>query len=95
MGGKGGHDEWGGVGAKRYATRFSSMPALESEALSFVRYDPKERTLFASFRGRKRRAYVYDGVPQKEYDALMTADSKGAWFNAHIRDRYPFREVTP
>ncbi|HTT96410.1 MAG TPA: KTSC domain-containing protein [Rhizomicrobium sp.] len=69
------------------------MPALDSEALSFVRYDPKERTLFASFRGRRHRSYVYDGVPPEEYEALMAAASKGAWFNAHIRDRYPFREV--
>jgi hypothetical protein len=38
-------------------------------------------------------AYVYDGVTQEDYDALMAAPSKGAWFNAHIRDRYPFREV--
>ena len=69
------------------------MPALDSEALSFVRYDAKEQTLFASFRGRKHRNYVYDGVPQKEYDTLMATSSKGAWFNAHIRDCYPFREV--
>ncbi|HWA92033.1 MAG TPA: KTSC domain-containing protein [Rhizomicrobium sp.] len=68
------------------------MPALESDALSYVRYDAKARTLFATFRGR-RRSYVYDGVPPKTYEALMAAPSKGAWFNAHIRDRYPFREV--
>ena len=69
------------------------MPALDSDALSYVRYDAKARTLFASFKGRRRRAYVYDGVTQADYDALMAAESKGAWFNAHIRDRYPFREV--
>jgi hypothetical protein len=69
------------------------MPALDSEALSYVRYDPKAQTLFAAFRGRRRRKYVYEGVPPNEYEALMAAESKGAWFNAHIRDRYPFREV--
>lgn len=69
------------------------MPALASDALSFVRYDETSRTLFAVFRGRRRRSYVYDGVPPEEYEALMRAESKGAWFNAHIRDRYPFREV--
>jgi hypothetical protein len=69
------------------------MPALDSEALCYVRYDPKARTLFTSFRGRRRRNYVYDGVPPEDYAALMAAESKGAWFNAHIRDCYPFREV--
>jgi hypothetical protein len=69
------------------------MPALDSEALSFVRYDQKTRTLFAAFRGRKRRHYIYENVPPREYSQLMAAKSKGAWFNAHIRDHYPFREV--
>ena len=69
------------------------MPALDSDALAFVRYDETARTLFASFRGRRRRSYVYEGVSPQEYSALMAAPSKGAWFNAHIRDRHPFREV--
>jgi KTSC domain len=53
----------------------------------------RKRTLFAAFRGRRRRNYVYDGVPPEDYAALMAAESKGAWFNIHIRARYPFREV--
>jgi hypothetical protein len=69
------------------------MPELDSDALAFVRYDEKSRTLFASFRGRRRRNYVYEGVSAREYAALMAAPSKGAWFNAHIRGSHPFREV--
>jgi len=69
------------------------MPALDSEALSFVRYDEKKRELFAIFRGHKSRRYVYEGVSPEEYAALMRADSQGAWFNTHIRDRHKFREV--
>lgn len=70
------------------------MPALDSDALSYVRYDAKARTLFAAFRGRRRRAYVYEGVAPEEYEALMAAPSRGAWFNAHIRDHHPFHEIT-
>jgi KTSC domain len=70
------------------------MPALDSDALTFVRYDEKTRTLFASFRGPRGRNYVYEGVPPEDYAALMAAPSKGAWFNAHIRDRYRFRKIT-
>ena len=69
------------------------MPALDSDALAFVRYDARSRTLFATFHGERRRSYIYEGVTPEEYKALMAAPSKGAWFNAHIRDSHPFREV--
>lgn len=69
------------------------MPELDSDALSFVRYDARSQTLFATFRGRQRRSYIYEGVTPQEYKALMAADSKGAWFNTHIRHSHPFREV--
>ena len=69
------------------------MPALDSEALSFVRYDEKKRELFAIFRGHKSRRYIYEGVSPEEYAALMQADSQGVWFNTHIRDRHKFREI--
>ena len=38
------------------------MPALDSEALSYVRYDETARTLFAAFRGGRTRRYVYEDV---------------------------------
>jgi hypothetical protein len=69
------------------------MPALDSDALVFVRYDARSRTLFVTFRGERRRSYIYQDVAPEEYKALMAAESKGAWFNAHIRDAHPFREV--
>ena len=69
------------------------MPVLDSTALAAVSYDETARTLRATFRDN-RRTYVYEGVPREEYAALMAAESRGAWFNAHIRDRYRFREVS-
>ncbi len=36
---------------------------------------------------------VYDDVDAEEYAALMAAGSKGAWFNAHIRDTHRFHEA--
>jgi hypothetical protein len=68
------------------------MPALESSALSYIRYDEKRRTLFVVFRETWRK-YVYEDVSADEYAALMAAESKGAWFNAHIRDSHRFREA--
>lgn len=69
------------------------MPAVDSDALAFVRYDSRSQTLFATFRGERRRSYIYKDVSPEEYRALMAAPSKGAWFNANIRDSHPFREV--
>jgi hypothetical protein len=68
------------------------MPALESSALSYIRYDEQRRTLFVVFRETWRK-YVYEDVSADEYAALMAAESKGAWFNAHIRDSHRFREA--
>ncbi len=68
------------------------MPVLDSEALIAVHYDADARELRATFRPRGR-TYVYRDVPREVYDALLAADSRGAFFNAHIRDAYAFREV--
>jgi len=39
------------------------------------------------------RRYVYLDVPEAEAQALRGAFAKGRYFNAHIRDRYRFREI--
>lgn len=38
------------------------------------------------------RVYVYSLVPPDVAAAFRAAFSKGAFFNDHIRDRYPFRK---
>lgn len=68
------------------------MPVIDSEALIAVHYDDKCRELRATFRPRAR-TYVYRDVPREVYDALLAAESRGAFFNAHIRDAYAFREI--
>ena len=39
------------------------------------------------------RRYVYSGVPAEEVERMRSAFAKGSYFNRHIRDRYPFREL--
>ena len=68
------------------------MPALDSEALSAVHYDFGRRTLRATFRG-SGRTYDYFNVSPQEYTEFLEAKSKGAWFNARIRDHHRFAEV--
>jgi hypothetical protein len=68
------------------------MPALDSTALLAVHYDPGRNILRATFRD-SRRTYEYLEVTPGEYAQFLKARSKGAWFNARIRDRHRFREV--
>lgn len=39
------------------------------------------------------RRYVYSDVPPDEAERLRSAFAKGVYFNKHIRDRYPYREL--
>jgi hypothetical protein len=67
------------------------MPVLDSTVLLAVHYDAGRERLRATFR-ESGRTYLYENVPAEVYAALLAAPSAGAYFNAHIRDRYPFRE---
>ena len=68
------------------------MPALDSSALLAVHYDCGRKVLRATFRD-SQRTYDYFEVTPREYAEFLEARSKGAWFNAHIRDHHHFVEV--
>jgi hypothetical protein len=68
------------------------MPYVQSSALEQVSYDGAAHTLCATFR-ETGRTYVYQDVPEEIYDGLIFADSLGGYFNAHIRDHFPYREI--
>jgi hypothetical protein len=62
---------------------------------SFIRrfsYDAARRELHVEF--VTGRFYIYFDVPEDEVEAFGAADSRGRYFNFHIRDIYRFREVT-
>jgi hypothetical protein len=68
------------------------MPFVQSSALEQISYDDVTHTLCATFRNTGR-TFIYEEVPQEIYDCLLFADSLGAYFNTHIRDCFPFREI--
>lgn len=39
------------------------------------------------------RVYQYFDVPIAVYLEFLTAESKGKYFNAHIRNEYPYQEI--
>ncbi len=39
------------------------------------------------------RIYQYYDVPEDIYDEMLSADSKGKYFNSHIRGKYTYQEI--
>ena len=64
------------------------MHHLTSSAITEVAHDAATASLAIRFTSGE--AYAYRGVPAEVYAALLAAPSKGAFFQAHIRDVYPF-----
>jgi len=61
--------------------------AVESTTLGTVGYDGVSGILRLEF--RSRAVYLYFGVPDSVYEALLAASSKGRYFNSAIRGHFP------
>jgi hypothetical protein len=68
------------------------MPYVQSSALEKVSYDEERHILRATFR-ESHRTFLYEDVPPEVYDGLIFSDSLGRYFNSHIRDHFPHREI--
>ena len=66
---------------------------MPSTVIRDIDYDPGTCQLTVIFVSGKE--YVYDGVPEDLFNLFRNARAKGEFFNAAVRDRYSFREVTP
>ena len=55
-------------------------------------YRPEMRELDIQFTTGRR--YVYRGVPPEAVERFRAAFNKGRHFNARIRGRYPYSELT-
>ena len=64
---------------------------MPSTVIRRFEYVPDRRELNVEFVTGRR--YVYLDVPAEEAAAMRAAFAKGRYFNAHIRDRYRFREL--
>jgi len=71
------------------------MPAVsnvvESSSLTALGYDDSQAILAVQF--RDGAFYYYHGVPLSLFQALLHATSKGAYFNLHIRGRFPYSKA--
>lgn len=66
----------------------SPRQPVESSSLASIGYDLSTRTLEVEF--RKGGIYRYFGVPATVRQSLMEAASKGRFFLAEIRNRFPY-----
>lgn len=65
---------------------------LQSRTLASARYDADRCQLELGFRSGKR--YLYFQVPPPCYEELLQAESKGAYFNRSIRNRFAFQDLS-
>lgn len=66
--------------------------AVESNYLRSVGYDSENQVLEIEF--QKGEVYQYQEVPPLVYAGLMNAPSHGKYFNANIKDAYPYRKLS-
>jgi len=64
---------------------------VSSSNLSSVGYDSATKTLEVTF--NSGMTYQYFNVPKSEYDSLMSAASKGSYFNNNIRNSYKYQQI--
>ncbi len=61
---------------------------VRSSNIAAIGYDEDNQVLEVEFNDES--VYQYSGVPSREHDGIMNADSKGKYLNANIKNRYPF-----
>lgn len=62
---------------------------VTSSNIRAIGYEPE--TLEVEFNSGS--VYQYHGVPASEHDAIMNAESKGKYFNANIKNSYPYTKL--
>jgi hypothetical protein len=64
---------------------------VTSSLIAAIGYDPAFRRLEVEL--TSGRLFLYREVPPRIHQAFMAALSKGSFYNAWIRDEYPFVRV--
>lgn len=66
--------------------------SVRSDAMSSAGYDVATAVLEIEFRGGA--VYRYFAVPPHHYTGLLAAESKGRYFNTHVRSEFRFERIT-
>jgi lysyl-tRNA synthetase class 2 len=65
---------------------------FDSSVLSSASYDEGARELRVNF--RDAASYTYSGISPRLFHALLSAPSKGAFFNRNIRGQFAYVKST-
>ena len=64
---------------------------LDSTVLAWVRYLPEQRVLQIGL--RTGNDYEYFDVPPRTFRELLASESKGRYYNSHIRKGFQFSKL--
>jgi hypothetical protein len=64
---------------------------LQSTSLKAATFQEQSALLELQF--RNGTIYRYSDVPARVYEELLRAESKGQYFNQHIRNRYHYAKI--
>lgn len=67
------------------------MHEVSSSNVGSVGYDANAQILYVRFLNNS--LYIYKGVPQVEFDGLLTASSIGSYLHRNIRNLYPYERL--
>jgi hypothetical protein len=65
---------------------------LQSTSLNAATYQDHDGAVL-ELEFRSGAIYRYLGVPEPVYQGLLSAESKGRYFNQHIRNRFPYTKI--
>lgn len=73
----------------------TSMETPESSTIVRANYDRKEEVLTVTMRrgGKEGPTYQYPRVPEEIWVAFQASDSKGSYFNQHIRPQFTAQKL--
>jgi hypothetical protein len=73
------------------APRSPTRLAVESSSITSVGYNARQRILDVQF--HSGAVYRYWSVPKEVHAQFLKAPSKGRYFSAQIRSKYPFQKL--
>lgn len=73
-------------------TRIAAMQPVQSSNIEKIGYDPPTRALRVRFKGGG--TYEHKDVPPEKHEALMRAESKGAFYAREIKGAHPSSKVS-
>jgi hypothetical protein len=68
-----------------------NMHPVSSSNIAAVGYDAENQTVYVQFLNGS--TYAYKGVPEHEFENLLTAPSVGSYLNRNFKNVYPYERA--